>query len=274
MTGVSMRQFNSRKYTKEQLAEAVKESLTAREALIKLGVLPSGGNYPVLNNNISFLRLDITHWTKKKETKLMPGHFKPRDIKDYLVEKDGPKINSYTLKKKLISKNLIQDICSTCNLKPIWEDKPLSLHLDHINGIHHDNRLENLRLLCPNCHSQTSTFGIKNSVSYKSRAKEREEKQSKSRLREEKTKLRKKDLLLKAEIKNKKELVDGLKVKNNYPIPPEKINWPSLEELEKLVWAMPRNVLAEKLGVSPSAIAKRCKKFNIKWPASNHFVRI
>ena len=58
--------------------------------------------------------------------------------------------------------SLVPRQCAICNLADIWQDKPLKLQLDHINGINNDNRLENLRFLCPNCHTQTDTFGSKN----------------------------------------------------------------------------------------------------------------
>jgi len=65
------------------------------------------------------------------------------------------------LKKRLIKENLLEYICSECGLTDLWNNKPLSLQLDHINGINNDNRLENLRFLCPNCHSQTENYAGK-----------------------------------------------------------------------------------------------------------------
>ncbi len=52
--------------------------------------------------------------------------------------------------------------CQDCGLEPYWNDKPLVLHVDHINGLHHDYRPENLRFLCPNCQSQTVNFAVRN----------------------------------------------------------------------------------------------------------------
>lgn len=62
------------------------------------------------------------------------------------------------IKRLIINNNLLSYECSECKIKNIWNNKIISLHLDHINGIRNDNRIENLRFLCPNCHSQTETY--------------------------------------------------------------------------------------------------------------------
>jgi 5-methylcytosine-specific restriction endonuclease McrA len=66
-----------------------------------------------------------------------------------------------SIRRVIIKENLIQYKCSECNIQN-WNNKSLSLHLDHINGMSNDNRLENLRFLCPNCHSQTETYTGRN----------------------------------------------------------------------------------------------------------------
>ena len=73
----------------------------------------------------------------------------------------GSKISSNSLRKRLLSESVLNFECSCCKLTE-WNNKPISLELDHINGTSNDNRLENLRLLCPNCHSQTETYRGKN----------------------------------------------------------------------------------------------------------------
>ena len=62
------------------------------------------------------------------------------------------------LKRKLLEANLIKDQCNICGLLPVWNEKKLVLQIDHIDGDRSNNALENLRLVCPNCHSQTPTF--------------------------------------------------------------------------------------------------------------------
>jgi predicted restriction endonuclease len=80
-------------------------------------------------------------------------------VEDQLII--GYKISRSYLKKKILLKGLLDYHCQFCGIDS-WQDQPLSLHLDHVNGNRFDNRLENLRFLCPNCHSQTPTFAGKN----------------------------------------------------------------------------------------------------------------
>ncbi len=65
------------------------------------------------------------------------------------------------MKERLLREGLLRTECEQCGLSE-WRGKPLSVHIDHINGVKDDHRLENLRMLCPNCHSQTDTYGARN----------------------------------------------------------------------------------------------------------------
>lgn len=85
------------------------------------------------------------------------------DKSKYLVE-NSPHGRSI-VKRFIIKNNLIEYKCEQCKCDPIWNNKKLVLVLDHINGINNDNRIENLRFLCPNCNSQMDTFCGKNKKS-------------------------------------------------------------------------------------------------------------
>lgn len=78
------------------------------------------------------------------------------------IESENSSCNVKTLKKYLIFKR--GNFCEICKLNNIWQDKPLSLQLDHIDGNSDNNNIDNIRLLCPNCHSQTETFSGKSKI--------------------------------------------------------------------------------------------------------------
>lgn len=69
----------------------------------------------------------------------------------------------HTVKRHLLQAGILKNVCDECGLSE-WRGKAISIQLDHVNGIRNDNRLENLRMLCPNCHSQTETFGARNKI--------------------------------------------------------------------------------------------------------------
>jgi hypothetical protein len=82
-----------------------------------------------------------------------------RPIEELLVS--GPPRNRFHLKARLIKAGLKENRCERCGINE-WQEKPLAMQLHHINGEGLDNRLENLELLCANCHSQTETYGGRN----------------------------------------------------------------------------------------------------------------
>ena len=150
-----------RTYTDEQFIAAVESSLSWRQVLRKLNLNPTGGNY-VSMKGLS-LRLDVSteHFTgkgwNKGERYKSPSK---RQTEDILVE-NSTYTSTHHLKHRLWKEELLKNECYECGIKD-WNGKTISLQLDHINGVRTDNRLENLRILCPNCHSQTETFAGKN----------------------------------------------------------------------------------------------------------------
>ncbi len=83
---------------------------------------------------------------------------KPKRDLDEILVMNSPAKDTTSLKNRLLKEDLLKNICTSCGLGDVWNKKRLVLHLDHINGNNKDNRLENLRMLCPNCHSQTNTY--------------------------------------------------------------------------------------------------------------------
>lgn len=94
----------------------------------------------------------------------MPQHINPKkDLKDILVENSI--YSSKDLLKRLFKEKIKEQKCECCGISE-WQNKPITLQLHHINGNHYDNRLSNLKVLCPNCHSQTDNWGSKKEKKY------------------------------------------------------------------------------------------------------------
>jgi 5-methylcytosine-specific restriction endonuclease McrA len=154
----------NRSYTIQDFKNAVESSNSVREALIKLNVEPKGGNYKIFYNTISKLGLDTTHFTGRGHNLGRKGvQHRGGRRKTPLSEilKENSTFQSFKLKIRLIQEGILNPSCSSCNLT-IWLNESIPLELDHINGINTDNRIENLRLLCPNCHCLTPTYRGKN----------------------------------------------------------------------------------------------------------------
>lgn len=152
--------MSKRKWTDKQLIEAVKQSKSVASVIKQLKLKPAGGNYMTINNKIKELDLDTSHFTGQgwnRGLQFVPKQAKP--LNEILVKDCN--YQSYKLAKRLIKEGIKENKCECCGLTN-WLQKPIKLELHHINGIHNDNRLENLQLLCPNCHSYTDNYRGKN----------------------------------------------------------------------------------------------------------------
>ena len=146
------------KYTEAELANAVAASSSLRQTLIKLNVSPFGGNYDVLRKAINHFDLDTSHFTGQAWNKGKRLGTR-KSLQSYLTKNSN--ISSYKLKQMLLRDQLLISKCSGCGRRS-WRRQPIPLELDHVNGDNKDNRLTNLRLLCPNCHALTPTYRSKN----------------------------------------------------------------------------------------------------------------
>ncbi|HAR54904.1 TPA: hypothetical protein DCR79_01285 [Patescibacteria group bacterium] len=153
--------MRQRKWTTEELKQAVQKSFSIRQALLKLDLRPAGGNYEQIYKYIQKYSLDIKHFRGQGWNAGMKGIGKPRiPLKKILIKNSN--FQSFKLKKRLFSAKLKPMHCESCGWAKYSATGHLPLELDHINGDRHDNRIENLRILCPNCHSLTETYRGKN----------------------------------------------------------------------------------------------------------------
>lgn len=147
-------------YDEQLIKKYIEESTTIADVLRKLNLDPRGRNYKIVNDVIRKFSLNVSHFTGKAHCKNTKRKSVPWD--EVLVENSSTILHA-SRKKRLIKEGLLQPKCynENCGISS-WLGKELSLQLDHINGNSSDHRIENLRLLCPNCHSQTETFAGKN----------------------------------------------------------------------------------------------------------------
>lgn len=224
----------------EDLIALVNRSSTFTEVLAYFGLKMHGGNNQTLKERLAFDGIDCTGLSKRrKQHRQKQGKSRGRSLTEILAD---PKSRRKDVKRAVLEAQVLPPSCAVCGGGDTWEGKPLTLVLDHINGVNNDHRVENLRLLCPNCNSQTQTFAGRN--------------------------LRKERNCQDCGIQTKKgscRRCAGLKRRKPLAI--------SDEELETLVWEKPVSQIAKELGISDVALAKRCRRRGIERPGRGYWAK-
>ena len=160
-----------RTYRDIDLIEAVKASKSIANVLRIIGLNEAGGgNYKTVRQKIQELNLNTSHFTGQGHLKGKTHNWSPTTPLEEILIKHTPwKGSNCSLKPRLYAAGILEEKCYTdiCPIKGSeWCGRRIALHLDHINGDNRDYRPENLRILCPNCHSQTDTYCGRNKGAY------------------------------------------------------------------------------------------------------------
>ena len=143
----------------DKLKTIIAESNTVTETCFKLYGNKLYGNRITIKKYINLYNIDITHFGKNNGN-VRSNRFVKIPLSKILVL--GSTYNTTTLKERLYNEGLKERICEKCGQDENWHGEHMSLILDHINGINNDNRIQNLRIVCPNCNATLPTFSGKN----------------------------------------------------------------------------------------------------------------
>jgi len=155
------------RYEKEKFSNVVKNSLNLSDVARKIGLTAGHGNRQTIKKYIEVYKLDTSHFIFSIGNE---KNFKKRDTKSLLVK--GCSYGTTHLKNRLIKEGLKEKKCEICGQDENWKGEKLTFILDHINGDNRDHRIENLRILCPNCSSVLDTNCGKNVGKYNIKSKE------------------------------------------------------------------------------------------------------
>ncbi|MGW1886577.1 HNH endonuclease signature motif containing protein [Streptomyces sp. NPDC001970] len=148
------------RWTREILESAVAVSTNMCQVLRHLGIDVVGGQHTHISRRIRALGIDTSHFIAAVRTENMRDNRRRRSAEEILVE--DPSTHAKRTPNDQLKRAMrdlgVSEHCALCGIEPMWQGQPLPLEVDHIDGNWRNNRVENLRLLCPNCHSTTDTY--------------------------------------------------------------------------------------------------------------------
>jgi hypothetical protein len=219
-----------KKYTRELLEPIVRDSVSFRQVARKLGFSGHGRPNCYIKAKVQELGIDTSHFLGLRAH---AGHrnkyvrrLRPEEVLVY-GRRAGAREDTSNLRKAMLAAG-VPEVCAECGQMPVWNGKPLRLQIDHRNGDGLDNRPGNPRFLCPNCHTQTPTYGSRNATYERS-----------ARIRQ-----------------------CGPRERPRKPRATKTV-WPTDETLAEMVGRMPLTRIARHLGVSDTIVKRRCKKLGL-----------
>lgn len=147
-------------YTREKLEEAVKASTSFRQVLRLFDRKGTGESLVIVKRKVKEYGIDTSHFLVRSYTeKGRTAHKRTPEQVLIKLDPSQPRESSWRLRQALIETGRLFR-CEWCSVGSTWNNKPLTLQVDHIDGDSQNNEAENLRFLCPNCHSQTDNFSL------------------------------------------------------------------------------------------------------------------
>ncbi len=153
------------KYSKELLASVAKDSLFVADVIRKIGLKQSGSNHSHIKRRLLKYGIDLSHFLGSRVNsgpRHVGGNEKLNEKQVLVFDRHKGRREPAARLKRVMLEVGFKEECEICKLGPKWMGKPLTLHIDHKDGNGLNNLKENLRFLCPHCHSQTDNYGAKN----------------------------------------------------------------------------------------------------------------